>query len=83
MSEQATDMDRLVAVLEEIRDALYSVAAVLDEPGEPLGEEDVAVDVCPDCCPHPDEARVSLQAMGGPPHWSCRVCGFEYRQGES
>lgn len=83
MSEQATDMDRLVAVLEQIRDALYGIVAVLDEPGEPLDEDGAIVDVCPDCCTHPEDARVNLTAMGGKPHWSCRACGFEYRQGES
>lgn len=29
-------------------------------------------------CTHPKEYRINLTSMGGPEHWQCKICGFEY-----
>lgn len=34
-------------------------------------------------CPHPKEHRLNLTTMGGPEHWQCKLCGFEYIEGQS
>lgn len=52
----------IIALLTEIRDALVAPApAVVDDA---LG------------CPHPEEKRISLRAMGSGEHWQCGDCGF-------
>lgn len=32
-------------------------------------------------CPHPKKFRRNYTTMGGPEHWVCELCGFEYKQG--
>lgn len=29
-------------------------------------------------CKHPKEQRLNLTTMGGPEHWECKVCGYEF-----
>lgn len=58
-----TDFEtRALALLTEIRDALVAVLGAGDGPSP---------------CLHPEEARVSLSAMGDI-RWTCRQCGYAY-----
>lgn len=51
--------DQIVSLLTEIRDLLQTPM-----PQEEAGE-----------CPHPEEARINLRAMGDPgEHFKCRTC---------
>ncbi len=29
-------------------------------------------------CPHPAREKISYNTMGGPEHWKCGICGYEY-----
>ncbi len=33
-------------------------------------------------CQHPVEQRINYSTMGGPEEWECRLCGYEYKEGE-
>lgn len=31
-------------------------------------------------CSHPPDKRLSLTTLGGPEHWICKACDFQYRE---
>ena len=35
-----------------------------------------------DRCQHPLENRLNLTSMGGPEHWKCKLCGYEFIEGQ-
>jgi hypothetical protein len=64
-----TRLDAQLALLTQIRDLL----AYAGTPEALAGvEADSSV------CPHPEDRRISLTAMGEV-HWKCRECQYEYR----
>jgi hypothetical protein len=33
-------------------------------------------------CNHPSNSRLNLTTMGGPTHWICNQCNYEYKEEE-
>lgn len=56
-----TKADQIVTLLTQIRDALIGAPPAIMEELD---------------CPHPEEKRISLRAMGSGEHWQCGDCGY-------
>lgn len=67
--------DALAKQLISLRAAIDAALLLL---GFDQGEKDYQLQ-----CDHPKRDRKVLTTMGGPEHWICQNCGFEYKEEKS